>query len=162
VAEIVLACGSVALVDDERYEDLVGYRWRLKHARRGGASVVAAPRRNGKQRHIALHRLVVGAPAGTMVDHIDGNPLDNRRDNLRLANNSLNQANRRKSSRKSSKYKGVCRHRQLGKWQAAICVNGQRRYLGVFDHEEAAAKAYDAAARQAFGEFARPNFEGEW
>jgi hypothetical protein len=89
------------------------------------------------------------------VDHINRRKLDCRRANLRTASSSQNSANRRPWTG-SSPFKGV--HRFRDKWRAKIQVDGAQRHLGVFDSAEAAARAYDAAAVEAFGEFAWLNF----
>lgn len=107
-----------------------------------------------------LHRYLLGAKVGEMVDHINGDKLDNRRANLRIATNSQNQANRR-ANRGTSKFKGVCRQRRPTSkdvWVARIVVEGRQMHLGSFDAEIDAARAYDAAATKFFGQFAHPNF----
>ncbi len=93
------------------------------------------------------------------VDHINGNKLDNRRSNLRLANRSTNQANRGASYHNKSGLKGVCHAPHTkDRWRAQITVRGHKMYLGTFTTPEEAARAYDQAAIQHFGEFARLNF----
>ncbi len=100
-----------------------------------------------------MHRLVLDAPSSLNVDHINGNGLDNRRKNLRLANEVQSAANRRKTTKKtSSRYKGVSGRE--GRWLAYITVNDKRRYLGIFVDEHEAALAYNVAALGAFAEFA--------
>jgi hypothetical protein len=103
---------------------------------------------------VLLHRLIMNAPPGVEVDHENGNGLDNRRSNLRLATPAQNNGNQ-KPRGGSSVFKGVCWHKQRGKWYARI----SHRSLGLFAVEEDAARAYDKAALQEFGEFARCNFE---
>jgi hypothetical protein len=104
-----------------------------------------------------MHRAVLGLSAGdrTRVDHKDHDTLDNRRSNLRVSTRSQNSANQLKT-RGTSKYKGV--HKLKDRWKAQIEVDGKKRYLGSFVREEEAARAYDAAAVEAFGEFALINF----
>jgi hypothetical protein len=103
-----------------------------------------------------LHWDVMGSK---FVDHINGNGLDNRDENLRLATNSQNQMNSRKRSGTSSRYKGVSLQRK--RWRAQIKLDGKLIYLGMFDTEEQAAMAYDYAAIELFGEFSRINFPHE-
>ncbi|MDE5772152.1 MAG: HNH endonuclease [Ruminococcus sp.] len=106
--------------------------------------------------YVTLHRLLMGYPENIMVDHINGNRLDNRRCNLRLATaieNSWNSANRTNCNG----YKGVTRH-QSGKYNARITVNKVTISLGYYTTPFDAAVAYDKAAINYFGEFARLNF----
>jgi hypothetical protein len=102
-----------------------------------------------------LHRIILDAPKGTDVDHINGNGLDNRRCNLRLATRSQNHANRFKKPGTTSRFKGVRFERN--RWHAQIRVQYKKTYLGSFRDEIDAALAYNAAALEAFGEFARIN-----
>jgi hypothetical protein len=102
-----------------------------------------------------MHREVLGDPQG-VVDHINGDTLDNRRANLRVASYSGNNRNTRKRQGCSSRFKGVDRHR--GAWRARITPPGGRQVtLGHFASELEAALAYNAHARRLFGEFARLN-----
>lgn len=146
--EIVLTKGKVAVVDDEDYEMLVtGSRWCVN----GGYAFNASRGR--------MHRVVLNAPAGVMVDHINGDKLDNRKENLRLCTNSTNQANR-KTTRGVSKFKGVVlERRKNGRcfWKATIVFDGETTYLGSFATDLEAAAAYNEAAISKFGEFAHLN-----
>lgn len=106
-----------------------------------------------------MHRLVMGdAPKGMVVDHINGDPLDNRRVNLRFCTQSENSKNRVGVSSNPSGFKGVSWKSGCGKWRARLMVNRQELALGLFDRAEDAARAYDAAAKEHFGEFAKLNF----
>lgn len=100
-----------------------------------------------------MHILLMGRK---LVDHIDGCGLNNTRSNLRLATAGQNQANRRIAARNAAGFKGVVAHR--GRWRAQINTNRTRVRLGLFDSREEAARAYDDAARAAWGEFACVNF----
>lgn len=109
----------------------------------------------GKDSFILLHRLVMNAPKGVSVDHINRDKLDNRKTNLRFANQSQNAANSIKPTGFKNKYKGVQPYYR--RWRANIGVNYKRIHLGVFATEQEAAKAYNAAAVKYFGEFAYLN-----
>lgn len=105
-----------------------------------------------------LHRILLGAKGGQEVDHINGDPLDNRRENLRICTRQQNAAARRFPSGASG-YRGVSYH--CGRWQSSIRVDGKLVYLGRFDSAEEAARQYDDAAAEAFGDFANLNFPPE-
>ncbi|MBX9583676.1 MAG: HNH endonuclease [Gemmataceae bacterium] len=119
---------------------------------------VSTPRTTeGSRSPIYLHRLLLDAPKGSLVDHINDDPLDNRRSNLRVCTASENVANGRKARGKSSRFKGVSFHKRHKRWRAYITVHQQEQHLGWFGDEEAAALAYNRAAVRLFGEFARLN-----
>ena len=106
-----------------------------------------------------LHRLLMDAPAGSLVDHINGDTLDCRRENLRFATPRQSVGNIKIRKDNTSGYRGVTWHKRGGKWNARIHNDGRVVSLGLFDDVEDAARAYDVAAREWFGpEFARLNF----
>lgn len=108
-----------------------------------------------------MHRLILGASKGDPdVDHVDGDGMNNRRSNLRVASRSQNMGNQRtRCGAKTSRFKGVSLLPN-GRWHAQIKVNGKTKFLGAYAEETDAATAYDRAARAAFGEFARTNDAG--
>lgn len=110
-----------------------------------------------------MHRLIIGADAGVDVDHINGNGLDNRRDNLRVCSRSQNLHNSRKHCGGHSKFKGVQKATRRNAWIVRIVVNKRRIWGGYFSNEEDAARRYDELAREHCGEYRRVNFprEGE-
>lgn len=102
-----------------------------------------------------MHVLLVKPPRGMLVDHWDGNGLNNCRKNLRVCTKQQNNMNTKKRSNRSSKYKGV--HFRAGRWLAQIQVAGKKKHLGTFEEEADAALAYNFAATELFGPFARLN-----
>lgn len=157
---IPLTRGMVALVDDEDYDRLSKHEWRAYWR---GYTFVARSRRRVGGRTLYMHREILNAPTGREVDHVDGNSLNNCRSNIRLATTSQNNMNKGKPRIKrtpTSKYKGVYWDRSSGAFRAGIRVNGIQKHLGQFRNEEDAARAYDVAAHELFGEFARLNFPG--
>lgn len=143
----------VALVDDCDGH-LASLPWRPQRSTTG---MFYAVRSGPKATTIYLHRQVMDATQNIEVDHRNGNTLDCRRDNLRLATHAQNSRNVRIPRHNTTKYKGVRRSRG-GRWNAYIKYAQVQRHLGSFDTKEEAAHAYDRAARKLFGEFARPNF----
>lgn len=147
--------GFRAAVDDADYDRVSQYKWSA--IQRGRYAVRSETVAVGKRRIIYLHRFIMDAPEGLTVDHINGNGLDNRRCNLRICSQGDNVRNRRHASGGTSKYQGVCWNKARRKWQANITVDNRLCYLGLFDDEQDAARAYNAAAVEHFGEFARLN-----
>jgi hypothetical protein len=152
VKEIYLSQGKVAIVDDDRYDEISKFKWYVVFERKKFYAV----RHSGKSR-IWMHRYILQTPLGRETDHINGDTLDNRCENLRICTRSQNMANQRKT-RGSSKYKGVYWYKPRRKWKAELTFNQEHIYLGLFESEIDAAKAYDDKAKEIFGEFAHLNF----
>lgn len=155
---IPLTQGKFVIVDDADYEKVRGLKW---HASKMGKGFYVC--RNvcigGKQAKIRLHRVITNCPPGLEVNHINGDGLDNRRENLQTCTPQQQQfAFRRKKKGASSEYRGVSWHKPGKRWCANIRYNDKLIYLGLFDVEADAARTYDAKAIELFGEFACPNF----
>lgn len=124
---------------------------------------IAMMKVNGKWRPVAMHRLIKRAKPGQHVDHKDGNPLNNKRSNLRFCGKPGNSWNMRNSkNQKKGLYKGVFPATGASTWRAQIGITREgklhQEYLGSFRDPADAARAYDKAARRLFGKFAAPNF----
>lgn len=144
---------KAVFLDDADWERLPKKGWRV--VQRKHLSYVV---RDVGNNQILMHREILGisnAGRSVLVDHIDGNGLNNRRSNIRICNSSQNMCNSR-SFRGTSKYKGVSLHRD-GKWMAKLRFNGDVFYLGLFKDEKKAALAYNREAIKRFGEFAKVN-----
>lgn len=149
VGVIHLTNGGFTIVDPERVGELNVRRW---HTDRDGY-VRSGVRVGKKTTPLRLHRLVMNAERGMEVDHKNRDLLDNRISNLRIATKSQNAANSKKPAKRgvTSKYKGVSWDK--GAWSVSVCTH----YLGRFQSETEAARVYNAAALERFGEFARLN-----
>ena len=144
--KILLAKEKYALVDDSDYGYLNQYRWHIHEKRYLRSS-------SG----ILMHRLIINTPEGMDTDHIDGNGLNNQRNNLRICKKFQNQANRGISKNNLSGYKGVYWHKDSKKWRAKLMFDYKNIYLGLFKNKINAALAYNQAAKKYFGEFAKLN-----
>lgn len=145
--EIKLTQGKVALVDDEDYEDLIRYFW---CACKGNGTFYAGS--SGKSGYRLMHRHLLKPNKCQLIDHKDGNGLNNQKYNLRICNPSQNNMNQEIRSG-SSKYKGVHFNTQNQRWISTI----DNKYLGSFNTEKEAALEYNKNAVNLFGEFARIN-----
>lgn len=152
--QILLTKGYSATVDDEDFEWLNQWKWFAMSLRNGNLLYAGRAVRgeDGKQHTLLMHRFIMNPPAGAEIDHINGNGLDNRRANLRLATTAENLRNRGVFRNSKSGYKGVVYNPANGKWKVTI-------NLGTFDTPEEAARAYDDAITKLFGTLARPNFD---
>ena len=152
---IPLQGGDVAYVDAADYVRLKDYTWFMS---KEGYAVGFVPNGDGQFKLQYMHRLILQPDPGELTDHINGDRLDNRRENLRTATPRQNMQSKRVSGLSETKLKGVSRHKARGKYHARIQLEGIRYHLGFFEDAETAALAYDEAARRLFGEFARCNY----
>lgn len=160
--EINLTRGKVAIVSDEDYVWISQYKWhsRVKRNKRVPDKWYACRHSSQLELPIFMHKEIMmrlGWPRSQRFDHTDANGLNNQRDNLRPCSNSENIAAAVKKSGYSSKFKGVHFVKRLRKWLAAIRKDGKYFYLGIFEDENLAAMAYNAAAAELFKEFAYTN-----
>jgi hypothetical protein len=147
-----------SLVDADDFERVVKSKW--YPARQGHNYYATATSLKYLPRHHArLHAFVLKVEPGQIVDHISGDTLDNRKQNLRIVTAAENARNARRQTfpGKLSRFKGVTWSHHLGRWVASITFEGRTQYLGVFNDEADAARAYDVAALENFGEHARTN-----
>lgn len=155
--EIPLTQGFVALIDDEDVELVSRHKW---FASRHGSRVYARTNvldANSHRKTLPMHRLIMNPGRGLDIDHINGNGIDNRRSNLRSCSRSRNKANAAAYANNRSGFKGVYWQKDVRKWRAQIRVMGRKLHLGLFDARQEAALAYNKAAVEHFGEFARLN-----
>lgn len=154
--QVIVVGGKFALVSDCDFEPLSQYRWHLGHGRaRRSIWIGYATTRQ-------MHQDILSAPKGMEIDHIDGNPLNNQRENLRIVTRSQNQANTKKSRGITSRFKGV--YFRPSRWPngaSAWVANvqyGGKRITKRFSEEMDAARWYDETAKRVFGEYAHGNF----
>lgn len=158
---IQLTSGAFTQVDDSDYAELAKFSW----SQSGSKGYAYRVTRNaaGKRVGVYMHRVILGVLGGFQVDHRDSNPLNNTRKNLRITDAFGNARNHLKHKFKpTNPYKGVFAVRPLNRrWAAQIIVSRKRISLGSFSTPEAAAREYDRAALEHFGEFAALNFTTE-
>lgn len=158
--EIELTQGKRARIDESQLHRVMVLRWIAVRIR--GKWYAAHRRKMGERwETVYLHRFVLNAPPGVLVDHINGDTLDCRESNLRKATAFENQCNRGAQRQNRSGYKGVIFHPTTGKFQARIQAHGKKTHIGYFASAEEAARAYDKFARVIHGEFANLNFPKE-
>lgn len=151
--EIKLTRGMVALVDDEDFERVNKFKW---YAQKNSTGVFYAKANDRKNKTtVFLHRLILNAPKGSLIDHIDGNGCNNTKANLRICTKQQNAFNAKKMTGCYSRFKGVsvCGNR----WRAFIKIGKKNIHLGCFATEEEAAIAYNDAIVKYHGDFARLN-----
>jgi len=163
---IKLSKGYFAKVDDESYDYLNQWKWHYQPMISQGRAIGGYAQRWTYIRHpvdreyikkvaVHMHRLVLNAPDDLIVDHINGDGVDNQKANLRLATTLQNCRNTKKAHNKSSIHKGVSWNKQHQRWRARL----EQKDLGFFKNEHLAALFYDFWATFRYGEFAKTNFQ---
>lgn len=155
--------GHSTIIDAEDWPIIEPYIWRVANYRGVFYAMTSIRQPDGRQLSVGMHRLICDAPDGYQVDHIDLNPLNNTRSNLRIcttAQNVMNTAYRRNSE---LPYKGVSmrKDRRRVTYRAKIRLDDVETHIGYYSTPEEAARAYDEVARKYFGEFAWLNFPEE-
>lgn len=156
LAFVPLTKGYEAVIDADDVPLVSGWNW---HARIDKNTVYASRNRetdaDGRRGAISMHRQISCSPDGMEVDHRDGDGLNNRRMNLRVATKSQNQSNRKTSILSQTGLKGVTPYKRDGTWHARISLNGRRISLGYYKTPEDAHSAYCNASAKLHGEFGR-------
>ena len=159
---LITTSGHQIEIDDDDFDLVKGFTWSVI---KSPCTNYAISRDKGgrkvKKTHYYMHRVIMNAPKGTEVDHVDGNGLNNHRNNLRICSRAQNQHNRQKTRRQtSSEYKGVSWNKKDARWRAAIVLNSKQIHIGSFSTEHDAAIAYNNTAIRLFGGFAKINNVG--
>lgn len=142
---IPLTQGKKALIDDDDFKIVSEYQWQYDHGyARGWVN----------RKRVYMHRMLLKA---SRIDHINGNTIDNRKSNLRPATQKENTFNHSRNKNNTSGFKGVSWHKSTNKWRAYISPNNKMKSLGLYSNKEDAARAYNEAAKEYFGEFAKLN-----
>jgi hypothetical protein len=153
---IELTRGYKAKIDPEDLSKVSGFKWNSHEARHKSeklrttyAKVIFC------KRSLPMANVILGVPVGTIVDHINGDGLDNRKNNLRPVTSQQNSFNRKTPSHNTSGYKGVVWEADRQKWKARIKINNKYQYLGRYKKKSDAAKAYAEASERLHGEFGK-------
>lgn len=156
VRKIPFGHGFYTEVDDDTYEELSKFKW--YGSKRNDGNII--PARKNKTL-VFMHRQIIGAKKGEIVDHIDRNTLNNQISNLRIVTTFQSSCNTKSRKNSTSKFKGVSWNKRRNRWRVVIMKNQKQIYVGTFTDEVEAAKSYDVAAKNIFGEYAVLNFNGE-
>jgi len=146
------------ILDQKDYYRYGNLKWSLGGSKKKFYAVSGIKDKDGNFKMVRLQRLIMNEPPGLLVDHKNGDSLDNRRENLRIATRTQNLFNTRKRKNTSSRFVGVSIDKRYCLWEAYITHRRKKIFLGYFKNEVDAARAYDAAAKKSRGEFARLNF----
>lgn len=149
---IELSQGYYTVVDNENYDELSKHKWYCKNG-----YAVRNIYKKGKGKTIHMHRVINNTPVELQTDHIDGNPLNNQKSNLRTVSNQENMFNRRSNKNATSRFKGVSYHKLYHLWQVTSKYCWKKIFLGYFKNEIDAAITYNNFAIEHHGECARLN-----
>jgi hypothetical protein len=150
--EIELSQGKKTIIDDEDFEELSKYNW---YCNAQGYSVRSVA--GDRSKKIRMHRVIINCPDSHIVDHINGNRLDNRKSNLRITDSTGNARNTGLSTKNTSGHTGVSFVKRVNKYRAYITIDYKQIHLGYFKTIEDAKNAYETAAKTYHGEFNRSN-----
>ena len=157
-----LTKGCWVTIDDQDIPIIIRGSWYANVAANGMVYARRSWREGGVRKSEFLHRAIIGAKKGDLVDHLDGNPMNCRRSNLRIVNHNQNGTNKRTYSKHG--FKGIkFMEGRTKPWATVVSVNGKTKTIGYFLTKEEAAEAYDAAVRKLLGSGVSLNFpkEGE-
>lgn len=160
--KIKLSQNKFTLVDDKWFDELSKFKWSAHKDRSKYYAKTHIYKKNGKRTTLAMHRLILELAGfdikNKLTDHKNGDGLDNRLKNLRVATRSQNRVNSNKNKNNSSGYKGVFWHKSENKWISNIRIKGKTIHIGYFNSKEEAARAFDKESIKYHGEFAKTNF----
>lgn len=151
MALIKLTRGKHAIIDDEDLDRVRQHTWNCLKI-----GYAQCNRKTGEFAKTLLHRFILNYPKGN-IDHVNGDKLDNRKINLRVATQSQNMANTGKRMTNKSGHKGVCWNKKYSKWEATLTKDYKHIFLGYFNEKLEASKAYNKGAVLHYGEFAQLN-----
>ena len=156
IKKIKLTQSKETFIDSEDYEKIKSYNWYYHSS----GYAACKQKINNIWKTILLHRVIMNCPNNKQIDHINGNGLDNRKENLRICTHAENGRNTKKRKGTTSKYKGIYWYKALSKWSVRIRFNYKWIFIGYFNDEKEAAKAYNEKAKELFGKFAKLNIIG--
>jgi len=153
---------QTVLIDEEDWDKVNQHKWYIwgRASRTSFYAITTIPHPGGSKRgkNLPIHRLITNPPTDMMIDHINGNGLDNRKENLRICTNAQNLCNQGLNNKNTSGYKGVSWFKITKKWRAQISFNNKPVHIGYYKDVEEAARAYDKKALELHGKFAKLNF----
>jgi hypothetical protein len=154
---INLTRGFFAIVDDENFEYLNQWKWQCSAKGYVTRTKRVGERKNNKKKTFRMHRVILNLPDGFYVDHINHNKLDNRKCNLRIATDTQNLGNMKTPRHNSTGFKGVSFDKSRNKYEVYITKKDKKIHLGRYNTKKEAAQAYNKAAQEYFGEYAKLN-----